>query len=559
MQSCKKFNALFSALLIGLLPAFFAACKSGAEKNKIPVLLSTVSPISSDTAVTAPTSYDIESPTDVDTYIILNNENTTINGGGVSFENSVLTISKGGTYSVKGRLSNGRIVVDAKEPNARVILYLNGVSVSFPDGAPIYFDNSVSDARLILTENTKNTVSDHIDTYHESESRAQGDFVPAAIFSKGDLTIGGTGSLFIEAKHGKGIFSSNDICIENGSLNIESSDDAVCGKNGLVVSGGSISAISGGSGLRTGDSDPGKGALVVSGGSLKIESRLDCIQSSSNIIFSGGSFDLTGDGGSTEKTEKKSGANSENALPELGAHIAAQKDTPIDAEGSNAVFAAGALTVSGGDFAVNSRSDAFNCGGRLIVTGGSIDTKTDRTAFFSSATINFSGGNINTDYCLDGIEAKLANISGGNIYINARSVAFSVDTVVTQSGGTVVSLSAKSGVNGRGIYTVTGGTVFAAGDLPAHKATVVRNAELSSTAKAAANILLAVTDERGKSLFCLKLPRKCEGFWFSSPELIRGKSYNIYSGGINTGVQKNGIYQGSAYTPGTLRQTVTAR
>ena len=59
MQSCRKFNALFSALLLVLLPVSFAACRSGGEKNKSAVPLSTAFPISADTAVTVPTSYEI--------------------------------------------------------------------------------------------------------------------------------------------------------------------------------------------------------------------------------------------------------------------------------------------------------------------------------------------------------------------------------------------------------------------------------------------------------------------------------------------------------------------
>ena len=257
--------------------------------------------------------------------------------------------------------------------------------------------------------------------------------------------------------------------------------------------------------------------------------------------------------------KKDTHTSTESSLPGLKTPIGDQTSRPIDAEGSNAVSAERAVTVSNGDFAVNSSADAFSCSGRLIITGGNFSVKTDRTAFYSSSTVTVSGGNIKTDYCLDGIEAKLANISGGSIYINAQSCSFGPDMVVTQSGGTVVSVSAKSVAGGSGIYTVTGGTVFASGELSAHGTVASGNAELSSSAKAAANILLAVTDERGKSLFCLMLPRRCEGFWFSSPELVRGKSYNVYIGGINTGAQKNGVYQGSSYTPGTLSQTVTAK
>lgn len=558
MHSCKKINAVLSALLLALLPALLAACKDKAENSKAHVLLSTVSPISADTAVTVPTAYSAQSATDIDTYIILNNENTTINGDGASFENSVLSISKGGSYSIKGKLSNGRIEVDPTEPNEKVTLYLSGVSVNSPDGAALFLSSSVRDAKLVLTESTWNDFSDYAAAY-QSGTEDESDFFPAAIYSKSSLTVSGEGSLSVNASHGKGIFSSNDLSIEGGSLSIESADDAVCGKNGLVVSGGSLSVVSGGNGLCTGDSDFGEGALVVSGGSIKIESRLDCIKSASGITVSGGSFDLTSDGGSTGKANKSSAeAQTQSSLPGIKARIGEQRNKTIDAELA-AVSAEKALVISGGEFAVNSSFDAFVCGGRLVMTGGNLDVKTDRTAFFSPISFTLSGGNIKTDYCLEGIEAKLSRITGGSIYINAQSFGLDPDMAVSQSGGTVVSLSASGGETGRGIYTVTGGTVFAAGSIPQRKVTVARSAELSSSAKTAANILLAVTDERGKALFCLKMPRKCEGFWFSSPELTKGKSYNVYSGGLNTGVQKNGIYQGSSYTPGNLQQTVTAR
>lgn len=559
MQSCRKFNALFSALLLLLLPVSLAACRSGGGKKKSTVPLSTAFPISADTTVTVPTSYEMKSPLDIDTYIILNNENTTINGGGASFENSTLTISKGGSYSLKGKLLNGRIVVDAQKKGESVLLYLNGVNISFSDGSPLYIAESVGDTKLILFEDSKNEITDYSEAPEESDGQTQSGF-PIAICGETDLTVAGTGSLTIKAKHGRGIFSSTNLCIESGNLSIESASDAVCGKNSLTVTGGSVNIVCGGSGLRTVNSGLGKGSLVVSGGSIRVESKLDCIQSSSGITVSGGSFDLTSDGGSTEKAGKKNTqANAESSLPDLKAPIDDQTSRPIDAEGSNAVSAERTLTVSNGEFAVNSRADAFACSGRLIITGGNFSVKTDRTAFYSSSTVTVSGGDIKTDYCLDGIEAKLTNISGGNIYINAQACSFGADMVVTQSGGTVVSVSAKPVSGGSGIYTVTGGTVFASGELSAQGTVAPGNAELSSSAKAAANILLAVTDERGKSLFCLMLPRRCEGFWFSSPELVRGKSYNVYIGGINTGAQKNGVYQGSSYTPGTLSQTVTAK
>lgn len=555
MQSFRKHKALFSSVLLFVLSVLFVACSNTEALSESQVLLSTAFPIKSDITVTIPTSGDDKSAFDVKTYIILNDENTTINGNGASFENSVLTISGGGSYSLKGNLSNGRIVVDTKEPQESVSLYLDGISVSSSGDSPLYFASSVETVRLVLSDESKNDIT--YDSEAPAENQTQGS---AAVRSVGNITVEGTGSLVIKTECATGMFSSGSVCIEDGSLNIESAEDAVCGKNGIIVTGGSIYAVCEGNGLCTTDSDPGKGSIVVSGGSIRVESKFDCIKSSLGITVSGGSFDLTSNGGSTQQPGKSNtGSSVQGDLPGIKTPIDAHSSRPIDAEGANAFSAERGLTISNGEFAVNSSADAFSCIGRLIITGGNFSVKTDRTAFYSASSMTVSGGNIKTDYCQNGIESKLTNISSGSIFINAQSSGFSTDSTVTQSGGTVVSVSANPAAKGKGIYTVTGGTVFAAGKHPVHGTNSTGNAQILSMVKASKNVLLAVTDEKGKSLFCLTLPEKCEGIWFSSPELVRGKSYNIYIGGINTGVQKNGVYQGSSYMPGTLSQTVTAK
>lgn len=552
MRSFKKFNAVFSALMLAALPLAFAACKKPCEKPT--VMLSTVSPISGNEAVTVPTSHADTANNDIDTYIILNNENTTINGEGASFSDSVLTISKSGSYLLKGRLSNGQIVVDLKEPGGRIFLHLGGITLRSSADSPLCVLSSGGEAHIVLNDNTENELSDN--SGETARFKNKNNYTPAVVFSKSNILFEGEGTLKISAKYKKGIYGEKEVQVLGGNINIESADDALGAKNGIAFKSGTLNAVSKGAGLRTGNGDAGKGSIAVFGGSFKIESALDCIKSASNLVISGGNFDLSSGGGSTGKAEKK---DRNEALPGVKSAIASSGEQTIDINESKAIRAEKSIIVSNGEFAVNSLDDALYSGGKIHIADGNFDIKTDSVAFFADSQILISGGNIKADYCAEGIEAKSVLIKGGSVYINAESNTFGEKGNVTQSGGTVVAFGAENGVNGKSSYTVTGGTVLCGGDLPLRKGTVKQSAELSVRATFPSNTLFAVTDEDGRSLFCLSIPKNSKNIWFSGPELSKGSRYKIYSGGINNGVSKNGVYYDSQYTPGWLVDTVVAK
>lgn len=552
MSSFKKFNAVFSALMLAALPLVFAACKKPYEEPT--VMLSTVSPISGNEVVTVPTSHADTANNDIDTYIILNNENTTINGEGASFSDSVLTISKSGSYLLKGKLSNGQIVVDTKEPDGRVFLHLGGITVRSSVDSPLCVLSSGGETHIVLNENAVNEFSD--DSGETTRFKNKNKYTPAVVFSKSNILFESKGTLKIDAKYKKGIYSEREVQVLGGNINIESADDALGAKNGITFKNGTLNAVSKGAGIRTGNCDAEKGSIAVLGGSLKIESALDCIKSASNLVISGGNFDLSSGGGSTGKAEKK---NRSEALPGVKSAIASSGEQTIDINESKAIRAEKSIIVSNGEFAVNSLDDALYSGGKIHIAEGNFDIKTDSDAFFSDSQILISGGNIKVDYCAEGIEGKSVLIKGGSIYINAESNTFGEKGNVTQNGGTVVAFGAENSVNGKSSYTVTGGTVLCGGDLPSRKRGIKQNAELSVSATFPSNTLFAVTDEEGRTLFCLSIPKNSKNIWFSGPELSKGSRYKIYSGGINNGVSKNGIYYGSQYTPGWLVDTVIAK
>ena len=58
------------------------------------------------------TSPNSESIGEIDTYIKLSDNNTTVDGEGVTVENNTITITNAGTYSVSGSLSDGQVIIN---------------------------------------------------------------------------------------------------------------------------------------------------------------------------------------------------------------------------------------------------------------------------------------------------------------------------------------------------------------------------------------------------------------------------------------------------------------
>lgn len=542
MRKAKRLGAAAIALL-ALLP--FGLSSREKPNTKGNFILSTTSPISGEVSVTAPKAdYSAaENDNNIDTYVILNNENTTINGGGASFENSVLTISGGGTYSIKGTL-NGQIEIDCENKNSAVTLCLENASISCDNGPAINVISAGRGAHITLESGTKNSLSGSGNASFNSVD-------PFVLKSNCDLYIDGNGALNITADEKGGVRCESELHILGGEISIESFLDSLSAKNSLELKNCSLNIISNANGILTDGSDAGKGSLVFSGGTYRIESALDCIRSSQNLTITGGSFDLTSGGGSRGKQEKK---NHSSVISDFQPSLA----ETIEAKNSEAVSAAHTITISDGEFAVNSLDDAFVAEDKISLSGGSYTIKSDRSAFSSNRSLSISGSSINATCYKDGVCARLVSVSDGSVYINAAKRSFSPGTHITQSGGTVVAFgSGKNSI--KSTYVVTGGTAFLSGGTPVKRTAFKNNLCLSLKANLSSKTLFAITDEKGKPLFCLRLPKDCSGIWFSSPELTKRKSYNVYTGGMNTGVQKNGVYYGSSYTPGTLVKTVKAR
>ena len=127
----------------------------------------------------------------VDTYIELG-ENINVDGDGVTVDNNIVTINRGGTYSLSGKLEDGQIIVAASEIE-KVYLVLNGVDITCSNTSAIYVKEAEKTV-ISLADNTENYIRDGANYELEDEN----DKRDAAIYSKDDLTFVGSGNLTVE-------------------------------------------------------------------------------------------------------------------------------------------------------------------------------------------------------------------------------------------------------------------------------------------------------------------------------------------------------------------------
>ena len=169
-------------------------------------------------------------------------------------------ITEGGSLILSGKMK-GRIRISSEEQT--VHLFLKGVEVTAKEG-PAMFVESAGKVIITLVEGTENRFSDSGDYRQETEAEA-------CIYSAGDLTINGGGSLAVNGFFKDGIRSRNVIKIMDGEITIRCKRSGIHGTDGIHIAGGKLDISSEKNGLRTTKSGSnGRGNLVISGGDHKI-------------------------------------------------------------------------------------------------------------------------------------------------------------------------------------------------------------------------------------------------------------------------------------------------
>ncbi len=443
-------------------------------------------------------------------------------GSGARADGSTVTITEKGTYVISGSSDDGQIIVDLAE-DKNVMLVLNGVDLTSATSAPIYIKNA-KNTTICIADGSENRLADTENTVYTDSTAEEPN---AAVFSKDDLIINGSGSLTVEGNFNNGIQSKDDLHIQNGTISVTALNNAVKGKDSVVISGGKLTIESQGDGIQaTNAEDEGRGYVAITGGSVTVTAECDGIQGETAVNITGGSLDITtGGGAGVASTDEDSGwgdwgmggfggrgpGGMGGRDPFGTSEETAEDDTPS----AKAIKSSGIIHVGGGEVNIDSSDDSIHSNYLGIISGGTITAKSGDDGIHADDTLTLSGGEITVTQSYEGIEAQIikhtgsvvrvtasddgynANggndmsamggrpgqngfaqnggssdvgnieISGGSIWVNASGDGIDANGSIVMTDGRVIVNGPTSGGNGpldyQYSFTVSGGTVLAVG------------------------------------------------------------------------------------------------
>ncbi|MBT3210041.1 MAG: carbohydrate-binding domain-containing protein [Bacteroidetes bacterium] len=489
--------------------------------------------------------------------IILNGSTITVNGTGATAEESTVTITSAGTYSLTGTLDDGQIIVNTEDEEI-VRLILNGAGLNCSTNAPIYV-LSAEKAMIVLADNSENYVTDGTSYIFENP---EDDEPNAAIYSKSDLTIYGNGTLTVEGNYNDGITSKDGLIITSGTININSVDDGIRGKDYLIVKDGSITVEAAGVGIKSdNEDDTSKGYITIEKGEINITAGGEAIEAEKDVEIVLGEIVLSSGGKGINGT--------------IGVFIDDGNFTISSVD--DAIHSNGFITINDGSFVISSDDDAIHADYDLVINDGDINITNSYEGIESAeGDITINGGEIHIVSSDDGINSAANGnnyiyINGGYIVIDAEADCFDSNGSMEISGGTVFVSS--SGVRGGTIvdcdsYTLDGGFMVGLSASSRHTAYPNTSSDQYSlvidfSSSQQAGTLIHIQDSDGVDILTYEPTKEYEAFIFSSSDFISGSTYDVYLGGSSSGTATDGLYMDGTYTAGskyasfTITSTVT--
>ena len=341
---------------------------------------------------------------------------------GVTVDGSTVTVSKGGTYLLEGSSENVQVVVKAGDQD-KVQLVLNGVTMTGTDAAIVV--ESADKTFLTLAEGTTNKISDSAKHNNTDQD--------AAIYSKDDLTLNGSGSLMVEGNYGNAIESNDDLRITGGTYTIKGYKNGLAANDALNIKDATLDITATADAIHAdNDEDSNLGNFYMMSGKVTVSAGDDGVHASNAALIDGGSLTVTKseealegktvtiNDGDLNLTSKDDGINASD--PAAGESVPGQATDGVN------------LTINGGTITVDATGDGLDSNGDLTIAGG--------TVLVNGPT---DGGNGALDY--DGT----GTVTGGAVMIvgsNGMAMGFG-------SGSSQASILANVSGSAGGKVTVT--------------------------------------------------------------------------------------------------------
>ena len=319
------------------------------------------------------TSYDESTASKIE----LSGSSASVSGDGVTVSGSTVTISKAGTYVISGQ-SDGVQIKIAADKSDDVKLVLKGATMTNTDAA--ISATSAGYVYLTLAEGTTNSLSD---SSSNSDEKAN-----AALFSKVDLTINGSGTLNVDGKKNNGIKANDTLHITGGTYNITAVGDAFNVNDELNITGTTMTIDAKEDGVKVdNDEDTSVGTMYLSDNTITVTAGDDGIHASGDLVIDSGTYTVKN---STEGLEGKS-------ITINGGDITIYStDDGVNAANKNAQQSEIFFTMNGGNLTVEvgqGDTDPIDSNGNITVTGGTIKM-TGQSGFDFDGTATYTGGEI---------------------------------------------------------------------------------------------------------------------------------------------------------------------
>ena len=338
MKQRNKTGLIPLFLLTALSAALLTACGTDARSKDA------TQPVGASASNAASASDAIDEASVVK--ISLKGDHAKIEGRGAAVEKGVLVIHEGGSYRLEGESC---IPIEVRAANVSVLLYLKGVKIH-TRGKNAIRAVQRGELGLVFEGDKASEIVTDGRTGKKGEE-LEPDNIRAAIYSKGNLYLGGSGSAVITAAD-QGFDAKGELLVTEGAYDIETEDDIFRGKESVDLRGGVVRASARGEKGKGVSSD---GAVTLAGGSYVFAYTSEGIEGKT-IEMSGGCFDISADDDGMNAREhydkEQTGTKKKEANPEVWIHISG-----------------GELHVTAGGDGIDSNGDLIFSGGRSFVNG----------------------------------------------------------------------------------------------------------------------------------------------------------------------------------------------
>ncbi|MGM9600462.1 MAG: carbohydrate-binding domain-containing protein [Faecousia sp.] len=404
------------------------------------------------------TTYD-----ETDSVLIrLDGDTATASSNSVQISGSTVKITEEATYILSGTLNNGMIVVDAPD-TAKLQIVLNGVSITSDTSAALYILEA-DKVFLTLAQGSTNTLSNG-GTFTPIDDNN----IDAAIFSKQDLTINGSGSLTVNSPAGHGIVGKDDLVITGGSYTVNAASHGIEANDSVRITGDTTLTVDAGKdGIHCeNDEDSARGFVYISAGSVNIEAEGDGISAGAYLQITDGSVCVLSGGGSENgsKASSDSWGGFMGGKPGQKGSSGSNTTTTEDSTSMKGMKAVGDVVISGGSFQINSADDSIHSNASITISGGTFELASGDDGVHADDTLTVTAGNIHISESYEGLEAQHLDIQGGSIQLVAADDGLNAAGGTDSSGitgGRDGAFGGRGGMGG-GMSGSSNGTILISG------------------------------------------------------------------------------------------------